>query len=150
MKTTSHCSGIRWTTGDRLLVPQIKKCLGVQGKSVGSEVGLYICNENDELQKWECKNDTLLALKGQELYIELTADNTAVLSRATGPNNHLTILGTSKGACTRTYRGTVQYATYFSFYQSARYTLLFKIGDLKILKVLMQHLPSSSNALYEL
>lgn len=115
VKTTSHCSGIRWTTADRLLVPQIKKCLGVQGKSVGSEVGLYICNENSEFQKWECKNGTLLALKGQELYIELTADNTAVLSRAIGPNNHLTVLGTSKGACTRTYRGTVQYATCFFF-----------------------------------
>uniref|UniRef100_A0A7N6ADX3 Mannose receptor, C type 1b n=1 Tax=Anabas testudineus TaxID=64144 RepID=A0A7N6ADX3_ANATE len=80
------------------------KCLGVQGKSVGSEISLYDCDETNELQKWECKNETLLALKGQELYIELTADNTAVLSKTVGPNNHLTISGTSSGACTRTYR----------------------------------------------
>uniref|UniRef100_A0A3Q2WPT7 Mannose receptor, C type 1b n=1 Tax=Haplochromis burtoni TaxID=8153 RepID=A0A3Q2WPT7_HAPBU len=104
IKTNNHCNDIRWTTGDRLLVLQRNKCLGVQGKSVGSEVNLYDCDEASELQKWECMNETVLALKGQELYIELTADNTAILSRTTGPNNHLTISGTSSGACTRTYR----------------------------------------------
>ncbi|XP_028988444.1 macrophage mannose receptor 1-like [Betta splendens] len=105
VKTNNQCNEIRWTTGDRLLVPQsTRKCLGVQGKSVGSEISLYDCDENSELQKWECKNETVLALKGQELYIELNADNTAVLSKTLGPNNHLTISGTSKGACTRTFR----------------------------------------------
>ncbi|KAM9349892.1 macrophage mannose receptor 1-like [Symphorus nematophorus] len=104
VKTNNDCSDIRWTTGDRLLVPQRKKCLGVQGKSVGSEISLYDCDENSELQKWECKNETVLALKDQDFYIELTADNTAVLSKTVGPNNHLTISGTSNGACTRTFR----------------------------------------------
>lgn len=127
VKTNNHCTDIRWTTGDRLLVQQRKKCLGVQGESVGSEISLYDCDENSELQKWECKNNTVLALKGRELYIELTADNTAVLSKTIGPNNHLTISGTSSGACTRTYRGTVQYKTvlflkdlYFTGFDSLR------------------------------
>uniref|UniRef100_A0AAQ6IHY3 Mannose receptor, C type 1b n=1 Tax=Anabas testudineus TaxID=64144 RepID=A0AAQ6IHY3_ANATE len=53
--------------------------MGVQGKSVGSEISLYDCDENNELQKWECKNETLLALKGQELYIELTLFSFVVL-----------------------------------------------------------------------
>ncbi|XP_022613990.1 macrophage mannose receptor 1-like isoform X1 [Seriola dumerili] len=104
VKSHHFCHEIRWTTGDRLMVQWLSKCLGVQGKSVGSEISLYECDENSELQKWECKNETVLALKGQELYIELTADNTAVLSKTIGPNNHLTISGTSSGACTRTYR----------------------------------------------
>ncbi|XP_067385114.1 macrophage mannose receptor 1-like [Channa argus] len=104
VKTNNQCNEIRWTTGDRLLVPQKNKCVGVQGKSVGSEIGLYDCDENSDLQKWECRNETLLALKGQELYIELTADNTAVLSKTLGPNNYIIISGTTSGACTRTYR----------------------------------------------
>uniref|UniRef100_A0A8C9WZM9 Mannose receptor, C type 1b n=1 Tax=Sander lucioperca TaxID=283035 RepID=A0A8C9WZM9_SANLU len=104
VKTNINCNDLRWTTGDRLLVEQRIKCLGVQGKSVGSELSLYECDENSDLQKWECKNGTVLALKDQELYIELTADNTAVLSKTIGPNNHLTISGTSSGACARTYR----------------------------------------------
>ncbi|XP_039672406.1 macrophage mannose receptor 1-like [Perca fluviatilis] len=104
VKKNNFCFDVRWTTGDRLLVLWFSKCLGVQGKSVGSEIGLYDCDENSDLQKWECKNGTVLALKDQELYIELTADNTAVLSKTIGPNNHLTISGTSSGACARTYR----------------------------------------------
>ena len=107
VKTNNDCNDIRWTTGDRILVPQRNKCLGAQGKSVGSEISLYDCDENSELQKWECRNETVLALKDQELYIELTADNTAVLSKTVGANNNLTITGTSSGACTRTHRGTV-------------------------------------------
>uniref|UniRef100_A0A8D0CMM9 Mannose receptor, C type 1b n=1 Tax=Sander lucioperca TaxID=283035 RepID=A0A8D0CMM9_SANLU len=72
VKTNINCNDLRWTTGDRLLVEQRIKCLGVQGKSVGSELSLYECDENSDLQKWECKNGTVLALKDQELYIELT------------------------------------------------------------------------------
>ncbi|XP_042352885.1 macrophage mannose receptor 1-like isoform X2 [Plectropomus leopardus] len=104
VKTNNHCSDLRWTTGNRLLVQQRKKCLGVQGKSVGSDISLYDCDENSDLQKWECKNGTVLALKDQELYIELTHDGTAALSKTIRPNNHLTISGTPNGACTRTYR----------------------------------------------
>uniref|UniRef100_A0A7N9AS74 Mannose receptor, C type 1b n=1 Tax=Mastacembelus armatus TaxID=205130 RepID=A0A7N9AS74_9TELE len=107
VKTNNKCNDIRWTTSDRLLVEERNKCLGTQGKTVGSEINLYDCDENSELQKWECKNETMLALKGQELYIEVTADNTAVLSKTAGPNNHLTISGTSRGACTRTYREVI-------------------------------------------
>lgn len=108
VKTNNECNDIRWTSGDRLLVQQRNKCLGVQEKSQGSEVSLYDCDENSELQKWRCINGTVLALKGTKLYIELIADNTAALSQRLGPNNHLTIPGTTSGACTRTYRGTVK------------------------------------------
>ncbi|XP_035994263.1 macrophage mannose receptor 1 isoform X3 [Fundulus heteroclitus] len=104
VKSGTTCDNIRWTTGKRLLVPRVNKCLGAQGKSVGSEVILYDCDEASELQRWECKNETVLALQGQELYVELKADNTAVLSKSVGPNTQLTISGTPSGACTRTYR----------------------------------------------
>ncbi|XP_059200605.1 macrophage mannose receptor 1-like [Centropristis striata] len=104
VKRHDHCYSMFWVTGDRLMVSWTNKCVGVQGKNVGSGISLYDCDEKNDLQKWECKNGTALALKGHELYIELTADNTAVLSRTIGPNNHLTISGTSSGACSRTYR----------------------------------------------
>lgn len=74
---------------------------------MGSEVSLYDCDDKNDLQKWECKNGTLLALKDQQLYIEAKSDESIVLSRTVGPNNHFTITGTSSGACTRTYRGIV-------------------------------------------
>uniref|UniRef100_A0A8C4NYA1 Mannose receptor, C type 1b n=1 Tax=Dicentrarchus labrax TaxID=13489 RepID=A0A8C4NYA1_DICLA len=95
---------MRWTTGDRLYAISNKKCLGAQGKSVGSEVSLYDCDDNSDLQKWECRNETLLALKSQNLFIEIKPDESIALSKTTGPNNQLTITGTSSGACSRTYR----------------------------------------------
>ncbi|XP_037537285.1 macrophage mannose receptor 1 [Nematolebias whitei] len=104
IKRSSRCQDIRWTTGDRLFVTSSKKCIGAQGKSVGSEVSQYDCDEKSSLQKWECKNGTLLALKGQQLFIEVKADESIMLSRTVGPNNYLTISGTASGACTRTYR----------------------------------------------
>ncbi|KAG8014277.1 Macrophage mannose receptor 1, partial [Nibea albiflora] len=99
-----YCYPMHWTTGDRILVHWIDKCLGVQGKSVGSQVSLYDCDENSDLQKWVCKNETVLALKGQDLYIDLSAKDTALLSRTIGTNSHLTISGSTDGPCSRTYR----------------------------------------------
>ncbi|KAM8849999.1 macrophage mannose receptor 1-like isoform 1-T1 [Spinachia spinachia] len=103
-RRSSRCLDMRWTTGDRLFVTSTKKCLGAQGKSVGSEVSFYDCDDSSPLQKWECKNETLLALKGQTLYAEVKADRTIALSRTPGPNSQFTITGTSSGACSRTYR----------------------------------------------
>ncbi|XP_043990703.1 macrophage mannose receptor 1-like [Gambusia affinis] len=107
VKTDSICQEIRWTTADRLLVPGKNKCLGVQGATVMSEVSLYDCDETSELQKWNCLNGTVLTLQAsteQKLFVELQADNRAVLQTTAGPNSKLTISGTSSGACTRTYR----------------------------------------------
>lgn len=73
-----------------------------------SEVSLYDCDETSELQKWNCLNGTVLTLQAsteQKLFVELQADNRAVLQTTAGPNSKLTISGTSSGACTRTYRG---------------------------------------------
>lgn len=105
-KRGTRCTEIRWTTGNRLFVVSTKKCLGAQGKSVGSEVSQYDCDEKSDLQKWVCQNGTLLNLKEQPFYIEVRADESIVLSKTVGPNNQLTIVGTSSGACTRTHRGT--------------------------------------------
>uniref|UniRef100_A0A3B4A4A9 Mannose receptor, C type 1b n=1 Tax=Periophthalmus magnuspinnatus TaxID=409849 RepID=A0A3B4A4A9_9GOBI len=94
-RRSNRCVEVRWTTGNRLFVTSTKKCLGAQGKTLGSEVSLYDCDDQSELQKWECRNNTLLQLKGQNLYVELRTDESIVLSRNLGPNNHLTIVGSN-------------------------------------------------------
>ncbi|KAM3604133.1 uncharacterized protein V6R79_006931 [Siganus canaliculatus] len=103
-KRSTRCLELRWTSADRIFVTSTRKCIGAQGKSVGSEVNVYDCDDKSDLQKWECKNETLIALKGQPLYIEVKADESIALSKSIGPNNHLTITGTSSGPCSRTYR----------------------------------------------
>lgn len=108
VKRSTRCLDVRWSSNNRLFVTSTKKCLGAQGKTAGAEVSTFDCDNKSDLQKWECRNETLLALKGQQLYIEVRADDTIALSRTAGPNNQLTITGTSSGACSRTYRGTVK------------------------------------------
>ncbi|XP_020490895.2 macrophage mannose receptor 1-like [Labrus bergylta] len=104
LKRSSRCLEVRWTTGDRLFSISNKKCIGAQGKSVGSEVNLYDCDDKSVLQKWECKNQTQLALKGTDFYIAANTDESIGLTKSPGPNSHFTITGTSSSACTRTYR----------------------------------------------
>lgn len=108
VKRSSRCLDVRWTSNNRLFVTSTRKCLGTQGNTVGSEVSTFDCDDKNDLQKWECRNETLLALKGQNLYVEVRADDTIALSRTVGPNNQLTITGTSSGACSRTHRGRVR------------------------------------------
>uniref|UniRef100_A0A3B3BYF1 Fibronectin type-II domain-containing protein n=1 Tax=Oryzias melastigma TaxID=30732 RepID=A0A3B3BYF1_ORYME len=94
VRRLNRCLDLRWTTGNRLMVTSTKKCLGAQGKSVGSEVNQYDCDEKTFLQRWECKNGTLLALIGQPLYMQVKADGTVALSKTIGPNNQITITDT--------------------------------------------------------
>lgn len=105
VKRSTRCLDVRWTSNSRLFVTSTRKCLGAHGRTAGAEVSTFECDSNIDLQ-WECRNETLLALKGQQLYLEVRADDTIALSRTVGPNNQLTIAGTSSGACSRTYRGT--------------------------------------------
>ncbi|KAL0967020.1 hypothetical protein UPYG_G00303530 [Umbra pygmaea] len=95
---------VRWVSAGRLYYTKEKKCLGVSGKTEGSSVGHYDCDEKSDLQQWECHNNTLLTLKGQKLYLHINADSKLVLSKDTGPRSHWVIYGTTEGPCTRTHR----------------------------------------------
>ncbi|KAL0967012.1 hypothetical protein UPYG_G00303410 [Umbra pygmaea] len=95
---------LRWVSAGRLYYTKDKKCLGVSGKTEGSSVIHYDCDEKSDLQQWECHNNTLLTLKGQKLYLHINADSKLVLSKDTGPRSHWVIYGTTEGPCTRTHR----------------------------------------------
>ncbi|KAL0967017.1 hypothetical protein UPYG_G00303490, partial [Umbra pygmaea] len=95
---------VHWMSAGRLYYTKEKKCLGVSGKTEGSSVVNYDCDEKSEIQQWECHNNTLLTLKGQKLYLHINADSKLVLSKDTGPRSHWVIYGTTEGPCTRTHR----------------------------------------------
>ncbi|KAL0967011.1 hypothetical protein UPYG_G00303400 [Umbra pygmaea] len=95
---------LRWVSAGRLYYTKEKKCLGVSGKTEGSSVIHYDCDEKSDLQQWECHNNTLLTLKGQKLYLHINADSKLVLSKDTGPRSHWVIYGTTEGPCTKTHR----------------------------------------------
>lgn len=99
-----RCVDLRWASNGRILLLSSNKCLGAQGKTEGSALGWYDCDETSELQQWEC-NNTLVALKGQKLFIRSSSNSNLVLSKDMGSQSQFVITGTSDGPCSRTHRG---------------------------------------------
>ncbi|KAM6977347.1 macrophage mannose receptor 1 [Aplochiton taeniatus] len=72
--TVAHCQPhakdqqFRWASESRLLSLSLKLCLGAVEIKDWVKVLLFPCNENSELQHWQCKNETLFGLKGQDLH----------------------------------------------------------------------------------
>ncbi|XP_046884147.1 macrophage mannose receptor 1b [Hypomesus transpacificus] len=98
-----RCVDLRWASNGRILLLSSNKCLGAQGKTEGSALGWYDCDETSELQQWEC-NNTLVALKGQKLFIRSSSNSNLVLSKDMGSQSQFVITGTSDGPCSRTHR----------------------------------------------
>ncbi|XP_062381630.1 macrophage mannose receptor 1-like [Sardina pilchardus] len=93
----------RWTSNDRILNVNAKRCLGAGSKADGSGLQWYICDETSELQKWVCKNDTLLNLKGTNLFLSQDGENPK-LTQDIGAASQWLIHGTTEGLCSQPYQ----------------------------------------------
>jgi len=47
---------------------RLNLCLGVPLKDDQAEITLYPCNRTSELQSWECRNEKILAIQGEDLF----------------------------------------------------------------------------------
>ncbi|XP_053915277.1 macrophage mannose receptor 1 isoform X1 [Cuculus canorus] len=59
----------RWITDHQLMSVRLNLCLGVLSKDDQAVITLHPCNQTSELQWWECRNESLLAIKGQDLFL---------------------------------------------------------------------------------
>uniref|UniRef100_A0A3P9KK49 Macrophage mannose receptor 1 n=1 Tax=Oryzias latipes TaxID=8090 RepID=A0A3P9KK49_ORYLA len=59
----------RWASNSRLLSLSLKLCLAATEIKDWVKVVLFECDENSDLQHWQCKNDTLFGLKDQDLHL---------------------------------------------------------------------------------
>ncbi|MGH0134064.1 UNVERIFIED_CONTAM: hypothetical protein FKN15_054461 [Acipenser sinensis] len=93
----------RWVSDDRLVSLSLKLCLGTQKKGDWVQVLLYPCDEKSELQKWECRNDTLFAIKGEDLYFNYGNRNekNVMLYKGSGVWSRWKIYGTKDDLCSR-------------------------------------------------
>ncbi|XP_062381617.1 macrophage mannose receptor 1-like [Sardina pilchardus] len=94
----------RWTSNDRILNVHMSKCLGAGSKADGSGLQWYICDETSELQKWVCKNDTLLNLKGTNLFLSQDENTILKLTQDIGAASQWLIHGTTEGLCSQPYQ----------------------------------------------
>lgn len=96
----------RWIPKDRILNIITSKCLGVGSKTVGRKLQWLKCEENNNLQEWECTGDSLLRLKNESLHLSVLEGGVAYISRDNGTKSKWTIHGTQNSICSRPYEGT--------------------------------------------
>ncbi|XP_023561199.1 macrophage mannose receptor 1 [Octodon degus] len=95
----------RWVSPGQVMSMAFKLCLGVPSKTVWVPITLYPCNSKSELQKWECKNDTLFGIKGEELYFNYgnKQEKNIMLYKGSGLWSRWKIYGTTDDLCSRGY-----------------------------------------------
>ncbi|XP_013918633.1 PREDICTED: macrophage mannose receptor 1-like [Thamnophis sirtalis] len=95
----------KWVSDHQLLNMAVKLCLSVPSKSNMVPVTLSRCNKTTELQKWECRNDTLFALVNQELFLNPAngRENGVILSKKPSTKSVWKIYGTKKSLCAQKY-----------------------------------------------
>ncbi|XP_070582570.1 macrophage mannose receptor 1-like [Erythrolamprus reginae] len=95
----------KWVSNYQLLNMAVKLCLSVPSKSNMVPVTLSPCNETTDLQKWECRNNTLLALVKQDLFLNPVTgfESAVILSENHSTKSVWKIYGTKKGLCAQKY-----------------------------------------------
>ncbi|XP_052404337.1 macrophage mannose receptor 1b isoform X2 [Carassius gibelio] len=99
----SNLQQYRWTSKNLILNTYTKKCLGVGSKTVGKKLQWLICDNDSDLLKWECHDDTLLGLKNESLYLDVNDYGMLMISKDTGAKSKWTIHGSQNSICSKPY-----------------------------------------------
>ncbi|CAM4596068.1 macrophage mannose receptor 1-like [Lepidochelys kempii] len=95
----------KWVSGHQILSMAFKLCLGVPSMKDQAAITLYPCNKTSELQQWECRNETLLAIQGEDVFFSSAhgEERKAMLSKGSGLWNRWKIYGTTESLCSQGY-----------------------------------------------
>uniref|UniRef100_A0A803SZJ7 Mannose receptor C-type 1 n=1 Tax=Anolis carolinensis TaxID=28377 RepID=A0A803SZJ7_ANOCA len=98
----------RWISSHQLMSISLKLCLGVSSKVDWTPVTLYPCDTDSSLQKWECRNDTLFAIQGADLFFNYGNKNEKriMLYKGSGLWSRWKVYGTQDDLCSRGYEDT--------------------------------------------
>ncbi|XP_074430638.1 macrophage mannose receptor 1-like [Larus michahellis] len=94
----------RWVSATQLLSVALKLCLGVLTKDEEAAITLESCNRTNELQWWECRNETL-ATHGKDLFFNYGKGKGKKirLSKVSGKGSRWKIHGTTDSVCSQRY-----------------------------------------------
>ncbi|XP_009084563.3 macrophage mannose receptor 1-like isoform X1 [Serinus canaria] len=98
----------RWITDHQLMSVKLKLCLGVPLKKDQTMVTLYPCNPKSELQWWECRNESLLAIQGEDLFFSPGNEehDNVLLKKELSAKNKWNIYGAMDVLCSQGYEET--------------------------------------------
>ncbi|KAG6934301.1 mannose receptor, C type 1, partial [Chelydra serpentina] len=111
--TTANCDQdnesqkFRWVSEHQLMSVALKLCIGVPSKKDWVPITLYPCDKASELQKWECRNETLFAIQGEDLFFNYgnKQEKNIMLYKGSGVWSKWKIYGTTDDLCSRFYEG---------------------------------------------
>ncbi|KFQ29409.1 Macrophage mannose receptor 1, partial [Merops nubicus] len=94
----------KWVSAMQLLSVALKLCLGVLTKDNEAAVTLESCNRTNDLQWWECRNETL-ATHGKDLFFNYGKGKGKKirLSKGSGKGSRWKIHGTADSLCSQHY-----------------------------------------------
>ncbi|CAM4520728.1 unnamed protein product [Lepidochelys olivacea] len=109
--TTAFCNQdtesqkYRWVSDHQLMSVALRLCLGVPSKKDQVMITLYPCNKTSELQHWECRNETLLAIQGEDLFFNSGSreKGNLMLQKESGVRSKWKIYGTTDDLCSQGY-----------------------------------------------
>ncbi|XP_027514430.1 macrophage mannose receptor 1-like [Corapipo altera] len=98
----------RWITDHQLMSVKLKFCLGVPLKKDQAMVTLYPCNQTSELQWWECRNESLLAIQGEDLFFSPGNEeyDNVLLKKGLSAKSQWKIYGAMDVLCSQGYEET--------------------------------------------
>ncbi|XP_059901555.1 macrophage mannose receptor 1 [Gadus macrocephalus] len=98
----------RWTSGSRLLSVSLHLCLGVSEIKKYASVLPFPCDEKNKLQRWECKNETLFGLVGENFYFNWGHNNAqnVLIHTGTGTWSRWITYGGALDLCSKGYQET--------------------------------------------
>ncbi|XP_050184740.1 macrophage mannose receptor 1-like isoform X1 [Myiozetetes cayanensis] len=98
----------RWITDHQLMSVKLKFCLGVAMKKDQAVVTLHPCNQTSELQWWECRNESLLAIQGEDLFFSPGNEehDNVLLKKGLSAMNQWKIYGAMDVLCSQGYEET--------------------------------------------
>ncbi|CAN8184992.1 unnamed protein product [Coccothraustes coccothraustes] len=94
----------RWVSPTQLLSMALKLCLGVLSKDDEAAITLESCNRTNELQWWECRNETL-ATHGKDLFLNYGKGKGKKmrLSKVSSKGSRWKIHGSVDSVCSQRY-----------------------------------------------
>lgn len=97
----------RWASNSRLLSLSLKLCLAATEIKDWVKVVLFECDENSDLQHWQCKNDTLFGLKDQDLHLNWGnfKERNLMIYKGSGVWSRWRIFGTMGDLCSKGFQG---------------------------------------------
>uniref|UniRef100_A0A8B9EC39 Macrophage mannose receptor 1 n=1 Tax=Anser cygnoides TaxID=8845 RepID=A0A8B9EC39_ANSCY len=104
----SESQKFRWVSDHQLMSVAFKLCLGVPSKKDWVPITLYPCDKASELQRWECRNETLFAIQGEDLFFNYgnRQERNIMLYKGSGLWSRWKVYGTTDDLCSRGYEDT--------------------------------------------